>query len=64
MERRVVITGLGVVTSLGWDLENFWTRIKNGESGIHRLQSVNDPRLKCQIGAEVKDFDPFPFFEN
>ncbi len=64
MERRVVITGLGVVTSLGWDLENFWTRIKNGESGIHRIQSVNDPRLKCQIGAEVKDFDPFPFFEN
>lgn len=64
MERRVVITGLGVVTSLGWDLERFWSDILNGRSGVTKIRSFDSSEHRCQIGAEILDFDPYPFFEN
>ncbi len=65
MNRRIVITGLGVVTSLGHELDVFWDNIQNGRSGIGRISDAFDPEPhKCQIGAEVTGFDHTPFFEN
>ncbi|MEM1442995.1 MAG: beta-ketoacyl-ACP synthase II [Verrucomicrobiota bacterium] len=65
MDRRIVITGLGVVTSLGHEIETFWENVRNGRSGIHRITDAFDPEIhKCQIGAEVRDFDHTPYFEN
>lgn len=64
MHRRVVITGLGVVTSLGTDLSVFWNNLREGRSGIRRITGFDVSGLTCQVGAEVRDFDTSVFFEN
>lgn len=63
-DRRVVISGMGVVTPVGSDLETFWDNLKNGVSGIRRINSFDTSRYDCQIGGEVRDFDPKLFFKN
>ena len=63
-DRRVVITGMGVVTPVGQDLETFWSHLKNGVSGIHKIASFDTSRFDCQIAGEVRDFDPKLFFKN
>lgn len=63
-ERRVVITGIGVVSPLGNNKEDFWKNILAGKSGIRRLQSMDTTNYDCKIGGEVVDFDPTPFFNN
>ena len=63
-DRRVVITGMGVVTPIGNDLETFWSNLKAGVSGIRRVQSVDPTPFDSQIGGEVRDFDPKLFFKN
>ncbi len=62
-DRRVVITGLGVVTPIGNDLETFWANLKNGVSGIRRIAAFDTTGYDCQIGGEVRDFDPKGFFK-
>jgi len=64
MSRRVVITGLGVTTPVGNDLETFWSNLKNGVSGIRRIQAFDTTGYDCQIAGEVRDFEPKNFFEN
>ncbi len=64
MERRVVITGLGVVTSLGWDLAEFWDNIINGRSGVKRVTAFDPSIHRCQIGAEILGFDSTTYFKN
>jgi len=64
MDRRVVITGMGVVSPVGNDLDSFWENLVAGKSGV---ATISDPELSgysCQIAAEVRDFDPAPFFSN
>jgi 3-oxoacyl-[acyl-carrier-protein] synthase II len=63
-DRRVVITGMGVITPIGNDLETFWSNLKNGVSGIRKIEAFDTSRFDCQIGGEVRDFDPKPFFKN
>jgi 3-oxoacyl-[acyl-carrier-protein] synthase II len=63
-DRRVVITGLGAVTPIGNDVETFWSNLKNGVSGIRRIASFDTTAFDCQIGGEVRDFDPKPYFKN
>ena len=55
---KVVITGLGVVTSLGHDIETFWANLIAGQSGIQRVTRFDITDYPCQVGAEVRDFDP------
>ncbi len=62
--RRVVISGMGVVTPLGNDLETFWANLKNGVSGIHTIESFDTSQYDCRIGGEVRDFDAKNFFKN
>ncbi|MBV9619290.1 MAG: beta-ketoacyl-ACP synthase II, partial [Verrucomicrobia bacterium] len=62
--RRVVITGIGVVTPLGNDLEGFWTNLKEGKSGIGRITAFDISQYDCQIAGEVRNFDPKAFFKN
>ncbi len=62
-ERRVVITGIGVVTPVGNDLETFWASLKAGRSGISRYHAFNSEKLDCKIAGEVKDFDAKPFYK-
>ena len=63
-ERRVVITGLGVLTPVGNDVETFWSNLKNGVSGIHTIDAFDTAAYDCKIGGQVRDFDPKPFFKN
>jgi nodulation protein E len=56
--RRVAVTGMGVVSSLGTGVEKFWTAIKAGENGIGPIQGFPLQDLYIKIGGEVRDFDP------
>jgi 3-oxoacyl-[acyl-carrier-protein] synthase II len=56
--REVVVTGLGVVTPVGCELEQFWNNIKNGQSGIDYVTSVPDiDQYPVIIGGEIRDLD-------
>ncbi|HYK23196.1 MAG TPA: beta-ketoacyl-ACP synthase II [Candidatus Acidoferrum sp.] len=63
-DRRVVITGLGVLTPVGNDVETFWSNLKNGVSGIHTIDAFDTTAYDCKIGGQVRNFDPKPFFKN
>src|SRR6266702_3453815 len=63
-DRRVVITGLGVGTPVGNDIETFWSNLKNGVSGIRAIDAFDTAGYDCKIGGQVRDFDPKPFFKN
>ena len=63
-DRRVVITGLGVITPVGNDLETFWENLKNGVSGIGLLDSFDTTGYDCKIGGQVRNFEPKEFFNN
>src|SRR6266487_5403389 len=62
--RRVVITGMGAITPLGNDFETFWSNLKNGVSGIHKIESFDTSAYDCRIGGEVHGFDPKTVFKN
>jgi len=55
--RRVVITGMGCVTPIGIGREAFWTGLKNGQSGVRRIESFDVSNSAVKIAAEVRDFD-------
>ena len=63
-DRRVVITGLGLLTPLGNDVETFWSNLKNGVSGIHTIDAFDISGYDCKIGGQVREFDPKRFFKN
>ncbi len=62
MTRRVVISGLGVVSPLGNDIATFFARLMAGQSGIRKLQLPFVDKLAIRIGAPVTDFDPNAHF--
>ncbi len=55
--RRVVVTGMGMVTALGNDVDSTWAGLVAGKSGVARIGAFDPSRLTVQIAAEVKDFD-------
>ena len=57
MQRRVVITGMGVVSPLGSSIERFWSRIGAGFSGVRRIGKFDASDFACQIAGEVIEFD-------
>jgi 3-oxoacyl-[acyl-carrier-protein] synthase II len=63
-ERRVVITGMGVVTPVGNSIDTFWSNLKNGVSGIGIIDAFDTSGYDCKIGGQVRDFDPKLFFKN
>ncbi len=64
MERRVVITGMGVVSPIGNDLETFWNSLISGRSGVSRIDNPDLADYDCKIAGQVRGFDPGPFFKN
>src|SRR5205814_1898897 len=62
--RRVVITGMGAITPLGNDFETFWSNLKNGVSGNHKIETFDTSANDCRIGGEVHGFDPKTVFKN
>jgi len=55
---RVVVTGMGAITCLGNSVEQFWTGVKNGQSGIRKISLVSPDGFPCSISGEIQDFDP------
>jgi len=62
-DRRVVITGIGVVSPVGNDLETFWASLKAGRSGISHLTLFDTEKFACKIGGEVRGYDPVHFYK-
>lgn len=58
MDRRVVVTGLGVVTPVGNDLQTFWSNLVNGVCGIDYIRNFPSDNLQVKVAGEVKNFDP------
>ena len=57
-QRRVVVTGQGVVSPVGTGVEKFWKALKNGESGIGPITFYEVTEdLRCNLAGEVRDFD-------
>jgi 3-oxoacyl-[acyl-carrier-protein] synthase II len=61
-DRRVVVTGLGVVTPLGNDLNSFWQNLIAGQCGIDKITAFDATAFATQIAGEVKNFDLTPAF--
>ena len=61
-DRRVVVTGLGVVTPLGNDVKTFWQNLIAGQCGIDKITAFDTTAFDTKIAAEVRNFDPLPAF--
>jgi 3-oxoacyl-[acyl-carrier-protein] synthase II len=61
--RRVVITGIGVVTPIGTGKERFWDALMEGRSGVRTIQSFDPTPFPTRIAAEVDDFDPLHYLD-
>jgi 3-oxoacyl-[acyl-carrier-protein] synthase II len=62
-QKRVVVTGLGVVASVGHNVNDFWASILAGKCGIDRVSLFDAKDYTCQIGAEVRGWDPTAFMD-
>ncbi len=58
MRRRVVVTGIGVITSLGIGCDDFWKAIKAGKNGISTITKFDTSDISTKVGATVENFDP------
>ncbi|MEZ5344679.1 MAG: beta-ketoacyl-ACP synthase II [Pyrinomonadaceae bacterium] len=63
MKRRVVVTGLGLVTACGNDVESTWNALMNGESGADYIRKFDTEDFNVKFACEVKDFDELQYIE-
>ena len=63
MKRRVVITGMGVITSLGLDCNTFWNSLKNGKSGINTITKFDISEFSTKVAAEINNFEPTDYID-
>lgn len=63
MERRVVITGMGAITPIGKNVEEFWKGIKEGKCGIDEITHFDTTDYKVKLAAEVKEYNPEEYFD-
>ncbi len=60
-QNRVVVTGLGVVTPLSNDVNDFWSRLLKGESGIDYIRQFDTSKFEVKFAGEIKDFNPYKY---
>ena len=63
MSRRVVVTGLGAVTPIGNNVDDFWAAVKAGKIGFDHITKFDTTDYKCHIAAELKGFNPQDFMD-
>ena len=64
MEKRAVITGMGVASPIGLGLDANWQSLLTGASGIDTLTRIHTEHLPVSVGGEVKNFDPKQFIQD
>jgi 3-oxoacyl-[acyl-carrier-protein] synthase II len=60
---RVVVTGLGMITSLGNDLASSWEAMCQGKSGVSEITSFDTSQFRVHFAAQIKDFDPLLYMD-
>ena len=60
---RVVVTGMGVISPVGNDIDTFWDSLKSGKCGIDKIQRFDASGLKVSLDAEVKEFEPKKYYD-
>jgi 3-oxoacyl-[acyl-carrier-protein] synthase II len=63
LSRRVVVTGVGLVSPLGIGTEDTWQGVRSGKSGIATIAAFDPTEFACRIAGEVKNFDPHRYIE-
>ena len=63
MKRRVVVTGMGVISPVGNSVEEFWEALKSGRSGIDRVTKFDVTNFTTKIAGEAKNFDPLDYMD-
>ncbi|MCA9156208.1 MAG: beta-ketoacyl-ACP synthase II [Planctomycetales bacterium] len=63
MKRRVVVTGLGIVTSLSCQVDDLWERVLAGQSGIHALRIIDSTNFKVKFAGDIYDWDPSDYID-
>ena len=63
LKRRVVVTGLGLVTPVGLSVDATWTALMNGQSGVDFIKKFDIEKFSVKFAAEVKEFDPLKYIE-
>src|SRR6266545_4914572 len=63
LTRRVVVTGLGLVTPIGNSVEATWSALMNGRTGVDYIRKFDTDKFSVKFAAEVKDFDPLKFIQ-
>jgi len=63
LSRRVVVTGVGLVSPVGIGTEDTWQAVRGGKSGIGPITAFDASQFACRIAGEVKDFDPHKYIE-
>jgi 3-oxoacyl-[acyl-carrier-protein] synthase II len=62
-QRRVAITGIGAVTPIGHGREGLWQGVLRGKSAVRRVSAFDVDAYRCQLAAEVRDFDPTSYLD-
>ena len=63
MKRRVVVTGVGAVTSLSNEVDDLWNRLIAGQSGIHPITAFDPADYKVKFGGQVQDWAPDSYID-
>lgn len=63
MGRRVVVTGLGIVSPIGNNVPEFWNSLENGISGIDWVKAFDASEYHSKVAGEVKNFDPTQYMD-
>ena len=58
MKKKIVVTGIGLITPLGMDRNSTWKAITTGKSGIKKISSFDTENFQTKIAAEINDFSP------
>lgn len=64
MKKRVVVTGMGTINPLSHNVEDLWSAIKTGKSGVGSITKFDASEFTSQVAGEVKDFDPSDFIDS